>query len=787
MSDIITTFTELHDFPLDDFQAEAIHHIDAGKSVVVCAPTGAGKTIIAEFAALKALNDGVKLFYTTPLKALSNQKYNDLKERYGEQNVGLLTGDATVNRDARMIVMTTEVFRNMLYGLNEDSGLVKNLGYVVLDECHFMNDADRGTVWEESIIYCPPTVQMVALSATVANAKELTRWINRIHPDCELVSSSFRPVPLQFHYYHRYRLHPLFEQDGKTLNGKLVREGSRQAKPIKGKRRAPIFSPSDLIASLSDRNMLPAIVFTFSRKGCENHLRACLDMPLVSLAEKELITRFVDEFCEKNSLSLQPYTRQALLNGVGSHHAGLLPGVKMLVEQLFQRGLMKAVFATETLAAGINMPARTTVITAISKRVDVGHRMLTASEFLQMSGRAGRRGMDTEGHVVVVSSPFEGAPESAKLASAPADPLNSQFTPTYGMVLNLLQKLSLDEAGYLVSKSFGAFTSERRTKPLTEELEERRLVLDEAVNFPCPHELSLEDFQTHLKERQLLSQTNKQSGIMKKQLRKYGETPELLEENERLQAEKVRLIEAVETHVCSACDVFKKHRRLEEKVHRLNRQVNRLESRVDEEKNVYWNQFLQIHGLLKDIGHINDQDKPTSDGILTSKLRTENELFVSEALATGAFNDLTPEALAAVTSAIVNDSNRDNAMTQFRYSKEVRTTLNRLYKVADKVDRLQRQHGVDVQLNINPAMSALVEAWSRGMSWSALTSATTLDAGDLVRNFRRTSDLLRQLSKIPDIPQAVSYTAYLAFVSMQRPPVKDIEINDEWEPPKLDE
>ncbi|MBY0403886.1 MAG: DEAD/DEAH box helicase, partial [Cyanobacteria bacterium] len=424
------------------------------------------KTIIAEYAASQAIERGVKMFYTTPLKALSNQKYFDLKNRYGEQNVGLLTGDLSLNREARIVVMTTEVFRNMLYGLNEDRSLLANIGYAVLDECHFMNDAERGTVWEESIIYCPPSIQLIALSATVANADELTNWIDEVHHNTKLIVSDVRPVPLRFSYYTRESLLPLFEAPGR-MNKKLKLDlkGNKFSKTTKS------FRPNLLIEEMFQKEMLPGIFFTFSRKGCDQYLRDTRTLRLLNAAEKEILNRKIEDFLVQNPFLESNPMLEYIRNGFASHHAGLLPGLKHLVESLFQQGLIKVVFATETLAAGINMPARSTVITAISKRTNEGHRLLTASEFLQMSGRAGRRGLDPVGYVVVVSSPFRGAQEAATLASSLADPLNSRFTPTYGMVLNLLQKFTVEEAKFLISKSFGQFTSERRLLPLKREIQ----------------------------------------------------------------------------------------------------------------------------------------------------------------------------------------------------------------------------------------------------------------------------------------------------------------------------
>ena len=395
------------DFKLDDFQEEALYHIKEGKSVVVCAPTGAGKTCIAQMAIHKALEEGVRIFYTTPLKALSNQKFSDFSTKYGEDKVGLLTGDTSINRGAQIVVMTTEVFRNMLYGTNFGSVTdnLKDVRYVVLDEVHYMNDEQRGTVWEESIIYCPTNIQIIALSATVANSQQLTDWINTVHSRTELVYTDFRPVPLRYFYYDSSKpdtILPLLTPEGK-LNKKIKPENRAQA----FRRKMPMRSPArEVVAILHKKDMLPAIYFTFSRKKCDEQMEKCAQLCLVTPDERKEIKRIMDEYLAENPYLCENKHIEYILNGVASHHAGLLPGWKVLVEKLFQKGLIKVVFATETLAAGINMPARSTVISSVSKRTDSGHRMLTASEFLQMSGRAGRRGMDEVGYVTVVGTPF---------------------------------------------------------------------------------------------------------------------------------------------------------------------------------------------------------------------------------------------------------------------------------------------------------------------------------------------------------------------------------------------
>ena len=466
---------QLFPFQLDQFQLEAIAALNAKKSIVVCAPTGSGKTLIGEYAIYKALSENRRVFYTTPLKALSNQKLRDFRDRFGSENVGLLTGDTSVNRDAPILVMTTEIFRNMLYGtpIGEVGTSLVGVEVVVLDECHYMNDKARGTVWEESIIYCPPDVQLVALSATVANSGQLTDWIGKVHGATELIYSDFRPVPLQFHFASPKGLFPLLDNSGKKINPRLRGNPRNLKKDANGK--PPRFESPGLpfvISQLQQRDMLPAIYFIFSRKGCDQAVNQLDKMSLVNEAEAQQLEIQIDAFLAANPEVGRSQYISSLYRGIASHHAGILPAWKGLVEELFQQGLIKVVFATETLAAGINMPARTTVISSLSKRTDRGHRLLTASEFLQMAGRAGRRGMDAVGYVVTVQSPYEGAKDAAHLATAQADPLVSQFTPSYGMVLNLLQTHSIDEVRDLVERSFGQYLAGLAMAPQQESIQE---------------------------------------------------------------------------------------------------------------------------------------------------------------------------------------------------------------------------------------------------------------------------------------------------------------------------
>ncbi len=511
----------LFPFVLDEFQLQAIDALNQGYSVVVSAPTGSGKTLVGEYAIHRAISHGQKVFYTTPLKALSNQKLRDFRQEFGEENVGLLTGDLSLNREASVVVMTTEIFRNMLYAeFDEQDDPLANVQAVVLDECHYMNDSQRGTVWEESIIHCPSTVQLVALSATVANAGQLTDWIQKVHGPTELVRTNYRPVPLDFSFCSAKGLHPLLNKEGNGIhpNSKIWRSpkgNKRKGRSLKPPQpEAP--SINYVVSKMVERDMLPAIYFIFSRRGCDKALRELSSLCLVSPSEQKLINDLLSVFIQTN-----PEARHdnryidALLRGIASHHAGVLPAWKEFVEGLFQRGLVKVVFATETLAAGINMPARSTVISSLSKRTEKGHRQLMGSEFLQMAGRAGRRGLDVQGYVVTVQSRFEGIREAGQLALCPADPLVSQFTPSYGMVLNLLQRYELGKARELIDRSFGRYLASLDLVEEEELIEELKLQFEQLQ--VVAGDIPWEDFELYEKCRGRLKEERRLLRILQKQ------------------------------------------------------------------------------------------------------------------------------------------------------------------------------------------------------------------------------------------------------------------------------
>jgi len=516
---VLGEFAAAYPFPLDDFQIEACRRIEDGHGVLVAAPTGSGKTLVGEFAVHLALTSGRKCFYTTPIKALSNQKYHDLVDRYGPERVGLLTGDNTVNGEAPVVVMTTEVLRNMLYA---GSRTLLGLGFVVMDEVHYLADRSRGAVWEEVIIHLPESVALVSLSATVSNAEEFGEWLQTVRGDTTTIVEERRPVPLYQHVMVGRRLLDLFAssdvdaaagfvKEGAPVNDELVRLARddwastrmRDRRAPKGKRGAPsggrgdgrrqvgngrrVWIPSrpDVVDRLDRDGLLPAIVFVFSRVGCDAAVRQCVqaNLRLTSPEERDDIVAYVQEATSHlatDDLHVLGYHDflDALSRGIAAHHAGMLPRFKEVVEELFTRGLVKVVFATETLALGINMPARTVVIEKLDKWNGETHADITPGEYTQLTGRAGRRGLDVEGHGVVLWQPGMNPRELAGLASTRTYPLRSSFAPSYNMAVNLVHQFGRERARELLELSFAQFQADKAVVGLARQLRKAEEALD---------------------------------------------------------------------------------------------------------------------------------------------------------------------------------------------------------------------------------------------------------------------------------------------------------------------
>ncbi len=757
------------DFELDDFQKEAVKCIDESKSVVVCAPTGAGKTCIAEHAIHKALEENTRLFYTTPLKALSNQKFYDFGRKYGEGNVGLLTGDTSINREAPIVVMTTEVFRNMLYNTNfgKVKDNLKDVKYVVLDEVHYMNDEQRGTVWEESIIYCPPSVQIIALSATVANSKQLCDWINTVHSGTEHVYTDFRPVPLRYYYFDSSKpteILPLLTPEGR-LNKKIKPEKKMSFHSRQAKRQNTV---KDVINVLHKKEMLPAIFFTFSRKKCDENMEKCSNLNLITNEEAKLIRDEINEFLKDHTYLENNKNLEYLYNGIASHHAGLLPAWKLLVERLFQKGLIKVVFATETLAAGINMPARTTVISAISKRTDSGHRMLTANEFLQMSGRAGRRGMDKIGYVVIMGTQFQSPDEVASLVKSSSNPLESRFSPSYSMVLNLLQNLELEQAKELILKSFGYFSSNDRLKPIIMQKLSCEQTLAKLKNEKCPFGLTNEEFIEFNKLKEKYIVYRKLTRTLQKQAKQKGQkdAPEVLEYLNRTR----EMREKLEKYKCELCKGYKKHVRNLEIINRFEKKLKDINKNVANQKDIYWNKFLAHKDILEKMGYL-ENGYPTDAGITCSMIRAENELYISEIILKGVLEGLEPYELASVICALVTEDLRSDVYPNQPISKNTRKALNRIKEIRRKIAVLQRDYEITTEMYLNSYYCPLVEQWVQDTPWEDIAKQVDSSEGDIVRILKRVVDVLRQLTILPNISEEVKNNAKTAIQCILKEPV----------------
>ncbi|MCX4662822.1 DEAD/DEAH box helicase [Streptomyces uncialis] len=525
----LAAFRDMYEFDLDPFQTEACKALEAGKGVLVAAPTGSGKTIVGEFAVHLALAQGKKCFYTTPIKALSNQKYSDLAKRYGADKVGLLTGDNSVNSDAPVVVMTTEVLRNMLYAGSQS---LLGLGYVVMDEVHYLSDRFRGAVWEEVIIHLPPSVTLVSLSATVSNAEEFGDWLDTVRGDTEVIVSEHRPVPLFQHVLAGRRMYDLFEEgEGRkrAVNPDLTRMARMEsARPTWGRdkrrgknireadrerdrrQRSRVWTPGrpEVIERLDAGGLLPAITFIFSRAGCEAAVQQCLHAGL-RLNDDEARAK-VREIVEARTSSIPDEDLhvlgyfewlEGLERGIAAHHAGMLPTFKEVVEELFVRGLVKAVFATETLALGINMPARSVVLEKLVKWNGEQHADITPGEYTQLTGRAGRRGIDIEGHAVVLWQRGMNPEHLAGLAGTRTYPLRSSFRPSYNMAVNLVDQFGRHRSRELLETSFAQFQADRSVVGISRQVQRNEEGLE---GYKASMTCHLGDFEEYARLRRQL-------------------------------------------------------------------------------------------------------------------------------------------------------------------------------------------------------------------------------------------------------------------------------------------
>jgi ATP-dependent RNA helicase HelY len=681
---------EQRGFSLDPFQVEAIAALDAGRSVLVCAPTGSGKTVVAEHAVAQALRDGTRAFYTTPIKALSNQKHRDLAALHGADRVGLVTGDLSIAPEAPIVVMTTEVLRNMLYA---DSAALTGLGVVVLDEVHYLEDRERGAVWEEVLIHTPRDVRFVCLSATVSNAEELAAWLTTVRGPTEVVVEHRRPVTLRNRYLAARRSGgleeiPVLTRGRPNPRGEefdaAPRGGPRQARPPRGRWAVP--RRAEVVSLLADTERLPAIVFVFSRAGCDEAARALAGsgLRLTDASEAAAIRDVVERSCTGISAADRVVLEHArfvegLTAGIAAHHAGMVPAHKVAVEECFARGLVKVVFATETLALGINMPARSVVIEQLSRYRGSGHEMLTPGEYTQLTGRAGRRGLDPVGDAIVLWSPYVPFAEIAELVASREYHLRSAFCPTYNMVVNLVAGHSPDAARELLGRSFAQFQRATRLAEL------RRRVR------------SIE-------------------GELK---RLRGARPSRRDPTR---------IAAVRSRLAAAnADLEAGQDSLAERFGRMLTVLERWEA---------------LDGWAL-----------TDRGRQLARVTHECDLLLVTALGDGLFDGLTPPELAGVLSMLTYEHRSRNPAPEPWFATEAMAAAAAgLERRGAALEADERRHGLPTSRLPDATLVAVVHGWASGHDLAEVLDDELGSPGDFVRNVRRLVDVCGQVAVASNVP-----------------------------------
>mgnify|MGYP000847083896 FL=1 len=763
---VLESFRARQRFDLDEFQIAACSVVEDGKSVLVAAPTGAGKTIIAEFAIYRAMQTSEdKVFYTAPMKALSNQKFQELTAEYGAENVGLLTGDTNINSHARIVVMTTEVLRNMLYA---DSDLLKNLSCVVMDEVHFLADRFRGAVWEEVIIHLPQHVRMVSLSATVSNAEEFGDWLQAVRGDTEVIVSEERPVPLDQHILMRTKLIDLFDSSGLVathrVNPELVqmaRYGGRtlSAKQMKdvgryhsrgGRPENQRMDRPDVVKLLEGKNLLPAIFFVFSRIGCDQAVSKVLraGIRLTTVPERDEIRAIVEDRCRTlldEDLAVLGYWDwlSGLERGVAAHHAGLLPAFKEVVEELFQKKLVKVVFATETLALGINMPARTVVLEKLEKFNGEARVPITPGEYTQLTGRAGRRGIDVEGHSVIQWADGLDPQAVASLASRRTYPLNSSFKPTYNMAVNLIEQFGRDRTREILESSFAQFQADRAVVDLARKVRSQEESLAGYRNSMTCH---LGDFAEYSTIRRELTDLERK-GISNTASRA---------ERDRRQRQLGDLRRRMKQHPCHACPERESHARWAERWWKLKRETDQLTAQIRTRTGAVAKIFDRVTDVLVELGYLlpGEQGALTlsPDGRMLRRIYGERDLLVAESLRRGFWRELDPASLAAMATTLVYEPRREEGQLGDRHLPRgnFRTAFDATGTLWSELDDLEQLHKLPGSQPLATGLALAMYRWASGTSLDAVLQEADMAAGDFVRWTKQTIDLLDQLSVVAD-------------------------------------
>ena len=791
---VAAEFARSMPFELDEFQMQANDALEAGDNVLVAAPTGAGKTVAADFAIYLAQTRNVKAFYTTPIKALSNQKYHDLVAQYGADKVGLLTGDTSINSEANIVVMTTEVLRNMLY---EHSVTLEALRYVILDEVHYLADRFRGPVWEEVIIHLPENVKIIGLSATVSNVEDFSEWIESVRGETTLVVSEKRPVPLEQHVlvqaddHTEPELIDLYRRDANgeqtvKLNAQLVNrldQLDRQAARRRGEERPDRRRPKGkggrwnerlhkaerhtprrwaVVDELNFLDMLPGIYFIFSRNGCDQAVDQCINagLELTTSDEVRRIRRIVDEMVEgqlsQEDLKALHFSqfRFALEEGFAPHHAGMVALFRQIVERLFEEGLVKMVFATETLALGINMPARCVVVEKLEKFDGTGHVGLTPGEFTQLTGRAGRRGIDTIGHAVVVDHHGFVPATAAALSSKRVYPLHSSFRPTFNMAVNLLNTSDYETARVTLDHSFAQWEANESAWQLEAQMETLRKALE---GYEQAFQCEFGDFKEFMRLRMHLSdlEKNERRKLKHEVFRTQKDRSQaFMELDQRIK----KLREEDRDHPCRKCPDVQKHLKWGHRWARETRELERVQHRYDSRTGSVARQFDHICTVLADLGYLqqvresagHDDYQLTERGQLLRHLYSELDLVLAQAIEAGAFDGLNACELASVVASLVFEARRGSGGEPRRYpggiQGNVAVCAAQLKGIHASIAMLCEDHMLEEPRQLDFGITDIVYEWAQGESLSQVLYGTELTGGDFVRNCKRLADVLQQIA-----------------------------------------
>ena len=784
---LIEAFQRTLPFPLDPFQVEAINKLSTHQGVLVSAPTSSGKTVVADYAIFECLERGLKAIYTTPLKALSNQKFRDLKQKYGEGYVGLVTGEHTINDQAPAVVMTTEILRNLIY---EDPERLREVRYVILDEVHYIDEFPRGAVWEEVMIQAPPHIHFVGLSATISNYQQVADWMASHRGEMGVVSVNQRPTELRLWLAMENKLLPLFDQHGQVLRTTWNRAQEEVAveRSFPRHRNLDSNSMTKVIEELVSKEMVPAIYFIFSRRGCEQAMQRCAmrHVDLTSTDEKRRIADIVaakmDEVAEADERKLYQslLNREMLTHGIAVHHAGLLPFVKELVEELFQAGLIKVVFATETLALGIHMPARAVVISSFTKFDGRGFNALTSGQLTQLMGRAGRRGIDAVGHGIILKDPevdigviYEGAMGEDMV-------VQSKFAPTYNMALNLLRNRDLAEAELLMERSFGQFQRSQAVQVRRKELVNLREHLADVEALPPRHRGKEQCDPTEVEqyfrdEVELRALRNRMRRARRSHWKGDGAGPVLSDQEfDKLRARVADVQKRHEKSSVRKCPNLKAHRAREAELGELRDEIRRTEEEIEGATHEYRDHLHSLVQILEEAGFLYDR-RPSEKGLLASRIYGENSLVISEALYGGWFDQLEPAELCAVLISVVAEDRGGSRHRQYGPPPQRRgptpaaaAVVRQLRSLYFRFQQLEQAFGEDTLRAPSRDYIDFAYRWARGDALDGIPLPDGVDFGDCIKAVRSLYSTLRQMEWAIPEEAPLRRAVYQAMRAMER-------------------